>query len=509
LDATSYDVYFSTNQTLVNSSSASVLVANVTGLSYSPGVLSTSTTYYWKIVPKNAIGVATGCATYSFTTNSTAGLPNDFCSTASNLPCGTYNLSGTTVGAIAETPPSGCSSYISSYGVWYTFTGNGQATTINLQGLGGFDTGMGIYSGSCGSLTNIACRDATFASDPENYTFSTVNGVNYYIYVSYFDNGLNTTGTFTISRTCEPSCANNQPAGNTCQDAEPICDFNGYCGNTSNLYTADTWSELSNAFSGASIENNSFISFIAASSTVTLEIFVSNCFWGDGIQMMIFSAATCGSGPVTALALWNPGIETNATITASGLTPGNKYYLMIDGYAGDDCDYVIGASSSSGVTVPVVASNDISICAGASTVLSATGGNGSYTWNPSMGLSSNLGASVTATPSQTTTYTVTSSTGNPQCPVTTENQVTVTVNPYPTANITATTLCAGAGNTATLTATGGGTYLWSPGGQTTAAISVSSAGSYSVQVTSNGCTSSASTTISVSNPPSIISISPP
>ncbi len=84
----------------------------------------------------------------------------------------------------------------------------------------------------------------------------------------------------------------------------------------------------------------------------------------------------------------------------------------------------------------------------------------------------------------------------------------VTVNPNPTASITSSTLCQG--SSATLTASGGGTYLWTPGGQTTNQISINSAGIYSVTVTdSNGCTNSASTTISVSIPPGINAISPP
>jgi hypothetical protein len=86
---------------------------------------------------------------------------------------------------------------------------------------------------------------------------------------------------------------------------------------------------------------------------------------------------------------------------------------------------------------------------------------------------------------------------------------TPVIKPNPSASISSTTLCVGSGNTATLTATGGGTYLWSPGGQTTNQISINTPGNYSVDVTSNGCTSSANTTVTVSNPPSIISISPP
>ena len=59
--ASSYDVYFGTSPT-------PALVTNTTTASYTPALLAASTTYYWKVVPKNALGDATGCATWSFTT---------------------------------------------------------------------------------------------------------------------------------------------------------------------------------------------------------------------------------------------------------------------------------------------------------------------------------------------------------------------------------------------------------------------------------------------------------
>jgi hypothetical protein len=62
--ATSYDVYFGT----INPPS---FYANVTSASFSPP-LSTSTTYYWYVVPKNFCGSASGCngTVWSFTTAS-------------------------------------------------------------------------------------------------------------------------------------------------------------------------------------------------------------------------------------------------------------------------------------------------------------------------------------------------------------------------------------------------------------------------------------------------------
>jgi len=90
--------------------------------------------------------------------------------------------------------------------------------------------------------------------------------------------------------------------------------------------------------------------------------------------------------------------------------------------------------------------------------------------------------------------------------------VTVTINSLPSASIAVTEtsgatnndgiICAGA--SATLTASGGGTYVWN-GGATTALINVSPSATttYTVTVTgTNGCTATATTTITVNPLPS-------
>ena len=61
-NATSYDVYFGT-------ATNPPLVGNVATTTYNPGTLSFGTLYYWKIVPKNASGSATGCSEWTFTTS--------------------------------------------------------------------------------------------------------------------------------------------------------------------------------------------------------------------------------------------------------------------------------------------------------------------------------------------------------------------------------------------------------------------------------------------------------
>ncbi|UOQ71612.1 T9SS type B sorting domain-containing protein [Hymenobacter cellulosilyticus] len=96
------------------------------------------------------------------------------------------------------------------------------------------------------------------------------------------------------------------------------------------------------------------------------------------------------------------------------------------------------------------------ICPGGSTTLTASGA-ASYTWTG--GNQTATGPSITVSPTQTTTYTVTSTNG--VC--TTSRQVTITVSPNAVANAGAdVTTCSGEARTLGTAALTGYTYQWSP-----------------------------------------------
>lgn len=132
-----------------------------------------------------------------------------------------------------------------------------------------------------------------------------------------------------------PPCADNDVPGNTVCTATPICNINGYCGQTSASYTANSWPQLTSAFEvctdvgydHGSIENNSFLSFVASSSTISFDAYVYGCTVNQGIQLMIFSASDCQSGPVTAYACAYEykAQSTPHNFSATGLTPGDTY----------------------------------------------------------------------------------------------------------------------------------------------------------------------------------------
>lgn len=135
-----------------------------------------------------------------------------------------------------------------------------------------------------------------------------------------------------------------------------------------------------------------------------------------------------------------------------------------------------------------------SICNGASSTLTATGAN-TYSWLPSNSLNSGTGSSVTASPTATTTYTLTGTDENGCIDTAT---VTVIVKPLPvvTANATATNVCAG--TSVTLTGSGAISYVWTGGVTDGTAFVPSSTTTYTVTGTNgNNCSNTATKTITV------------
>jgi len=186
---------------------------------------------------------------------------------------------------------------------------------------------------------------------------------------------------------------------------------------------------------------------------------------------------------------WN-NAATSATITdtPAGTT---TYTVTVTDAAGCTNTAVVTVTVNSVPTASI--SGTTAICVGDMATLTASGG-GTYSWWNNGATS----ATITDTPVGTTTYTVTVSNGS--CTSTTTSLVTV--NSLPTASISGNTnLCQG--ETTTLTASGGGTYLWD-NSATTVSITVNPAAtiSYTVIVTNgNGCTATAVTTVNVAPPP--------
>ncbi len=138
-------------------------------------------------------------------------------------------------------------------------------------------------------------------------------------------------------------------------------------------------------------------------------------------------------------------------------------------------------------TPTITAGGPTTFCTGGSVTLTASACSGTYLWSP--GNQTTQAITVSASGSYSVTCTELG------CTSPSSVATTVTVNPIPaTPTITAggpTTFCTGGSVTLTASACSG-TYLWSPGNQTTQAITVSASGSYTVTCTENTCISPAS-----------------
>ncbi|MCZ8286589.1 MAG: hypothetical protein O9353_14150, partial [Bacteroidia bacterium] len=199
---------------------------------------------------------------------------------------------------------------------------------------------------------------------------------------------------------------------------------------------------------------------------------------------------------------WSPGTGLNTTSGSQvAASPTVTTTYTVTGSTGT-CTHtnvvtVSIASSSVGVS-----SNTV-ICNGGSTTLTA---NGSlpYNWSPATGLSSTSGSPVVASPSVTTTYTVTGGVGT--CTSTAAVTVSVALTPTVTA-LSNTTICTG--NTTTLTASGASSYSWSPATGLSAATGSAVTSSppntitYTVTGATGTCTNSAFVTVTIITSPTI------
>ena len=199
----------------------------------------------------------------------------------------------------------------------------------------------------------------------------------------------------------------------------------------------------------------------------------------------IFTAPTSTYTWLQFFATWNSGSNTTADIcivnqnTAAG---GNDFGLDDISFRACGCAPVIAN-----------AGQDTSVCKGTSVTLSATGGT-NYLWN-----TTSTSSSISVSPSGTTTYSVKVS--NDTCFAT--DSVTIIINSLPIIDA-GTDVSIVRGSSATLNATGGGSYNWYP----TSGLNCTdcsnpianpdSTTTYYVAVTdANGCTNTDSVTVFV------------
>ena len=231
------------------------------------------------------------------------------------------------------------------------------------------------------------------------------------------------------------------------------------------------------------------------------------------------TAGTCTGTAVATVTVNNPPVITvgsvticsgqTATLTASGASsylwstgattaainesPASPVTYTVVGTTGGCADTAIASVAIT--PSPVITVNSATTCPGDTAVLTANGGSG-YAW--STGATT---TSIQVNPLSPVTYTVTGTMSG--C---TDTAVAiVTVNPLPQISVSTTSICNG--GTGTITATGAASYVWSNGATgsqlTDSPVNTTT---YTVTGTANGCSDTASGTITV-NPFLVVDLS--
>lgn len=280
---------------------------------------------------------------------------NDLCPNATPIACG-QTLTGSTGAATADTYPAGCG-FGSSPGVWYTFTGNGQASTVSLCGSV-FDTQLSVFTGTCTALSCVATND-DFCGVQSQVSFNTVAGVVYRILVFGFGSS---SGSFVLSLSCATT-----PSGSNqnCSTALPICTDTQFGGNSSG---AGSVLDLNASNQGClSVEHQASWYVFQPTTTGTISFTINPtppvdydfAVWGP------FSSFTCplNTPPLrcswSALSVptglgngatdWSEGAGGNAWVAPITVGPAdvNDYYIMLlDNFVASSTPFVFDWSLS-------------------------------------------------------------------------------------------------------------------------------------------------------------------
>jgi gliding motility-associated-like protein len=192
----------------------------------------------------------------------------------------------------------------------------------------------------------------------------------------------------------------------------------------------------------------------------------------------------------------NP-ITTPGEVNLAASIPGT-YNVTNSVGGGGSCPVVTATYSIVINPIPVTTVNNQTICLGASATLTA-GGATTYVW----AADGSVLTTFTASPGTTTPYTVTGTSAG--CSSTAFG--TITVNPIPVTTVDNQTVCAGV--SATLTAAGANSYVWSDNTTlTTLTATPGTTTPYTVTGSSLGCSSSATGSITV-NPIPVITVNNP
>ncbi|HQQ95041.1 MAG TPA: T9SS type A sorting domain-containing protein [Bacteroidia bacterium] len=378
-------------------------------------------------------------------------------------------------------------------------------------GSWGAQRGYGFVNGSAGGLSGSGGRDGGFGGGAGTHLNNTGGGAG----GGYTGGGASYHGgtyvggagsSFNSGTTQTNTAAFNSADGKVL--ITRMCNINIYasglnasgalCSGASATLTTDAISNYSWS------TGSSAPSIIIAPTTNTVYTLTamspSNCITSNSFTVLVSTSApvltvtpssntVCLGNTVSINATgaitytWSGGISNGVAFSPTATTS----YSVI---GQNGCGSVQAVSTISILPLPVIGIvSPTVVCVGNTATLTG-GGATTYTWNPG----NTVGTNFIVSPGSNTTYTVVGGTGN--CIGT--NTVALATNPIPTvaAAVSNSMICVG--TSVTLTASGGLSYTWTPGGMTGSMVVVSPTGptGYVVTGVNNfNCSSSANAAV--------------
>ena len=402
--------------------------------------------------------------------------------TVSSLPSGTYTVTATSSGcsataSVSVTASTGVTESTSSTAttcglnngtatvtitnpVNPTYTWSGSAgTTATVNGLASGTYTVTVHSNGCSATATTTVGASTGVTESASSTATTC-GLN------------NGTATVTITNPVNPTYTWSGAAGTTATVS----------GLASGTYTVTVHSNGCSATATTTVGASTGVTEGTSSTATT-------CGLNNG------TATVTITNPVNPTYTWSGAAGTTATVT--GLASGT--YTVTVHSNGCSATATTSVAASTGVTES--ASSTATTCGqnnGTATVTITNPINPTYIW------SGNAGTTATVSGLASGTYTVTVHSNGCSATATTSVAASTGVS-LSIASTNAT--CGSSNGTATVTVTNpvNPTYSWSGGGGTAATATGLAAGSYTVTVHSNGCSATASASVSSTGGPAVSS----
>lgn len=401
--------------------------------------------------------------------------------------------------------------------VWFAFVATGANNTVTVRPIGtpsAQKLALVLRADSCNGF--VSTCDSAVANNGTvslNWVFTT--GTRVYVSVS---SNTNSGGNFEL---CVSSIQQPPVGGKDCSTAELLCTKNSFTsaiGPNSNGYKPPcfasplqrpiiykftvgvsgllNWRATPNCTTNPNTTEFDWAVYDITNGCNGNVVACNYNFTGGFLSSPITSPQGMQGGPAAGCnrttATGNAALEICPGVN---VTAGNTYVIYIDQYtSASNCSITFDFNGSTFEMAPLASftASDTVGCGSVTTTFTNNSIQGvSYLWNFDDGTTSTLAnppAKTFSTPGNyLVSLTATSSSGCVS--VATK---TIVVKPKPTVTVNNDTICSGSGLQATLTATPsitGGTYNWSPGGQTTQSIAVQPANSanYTVTYNLNGC----------------------